>query len=415
MTKEAACGTTEPRGQGRRVGLEALLWGRPGSYRQSGVSTYIRHLVGEIAQLEWPGELRIYLPSRDAAQGIPERLRPWAARLELHRPATRILWQHTLFPLLLVQDRVDLLHATMNVAPWWTPCPVVVTVHDLAYLRYPKVHPMGRRLYLSALTRLTLRRARAIIAVSQHTKQEILRHFRVPPERIRVIYEGCDAAFRPLPAPAIDAFRQRRNLPQRYLLYVGNLEPRKNLPALVRAFARLATGSDLTLVLAGSPAWGHTELFRLIEELHLQTRVLLPGFVPTEELPLWYNGAEVFVYLSRYEGFGLPPLEAMACGTPVVVSSASSLPEVVGEAGLQVHPDDIEGLVEALRQLLSQPELREMYRERGLKQARQFSWSRMARETLLLYRECLEAGTPGEETASIQGRERSKDAGRTLQ
>lgn len=384
--------------EGWRVGLEAYLWGRPGSYRQSGVSTYIRHLVQGIGAQEWPGELLVYLPSSDIAQEIPRRLQARVAPVELHRPAVRILWQHSAFPFLLARDRVSLFHATMNVAPWWTPCPVVVTVHDLAYLRYPEVHPLGRRLYLSALTRLTVRRARAIIAVSRFTREEIVHFFRVPPERIRVIYEGYDPAFRPLPAAEVAAFRKRRNLPERYLLYVGNLEPRKNLPMLVRAFARMATQHDAVLVLAGPRGWGYAGLFRLIEALGLQERVYFPGFVPAEELPLWYNAAELFVYPSRYEGFGLPPLEAMACGTPVVVSRASSLPEVVGEAAVQVDPGDVDGLARALLQLLTRADLRAMYRERGLEQAQRFSWPHMARETLLLYRELLEQGALREDT-----------------
>lgn len=380
-----------------RVGLEAYLWGQPGSYRQSGVSTYIRHLVQEMGTLEWPGEMLVYLPSPDAAREIPGRLRARVSPIELHRPAARILWQHSLFPFLLARDRVALLHATMNVAPWWTPCPVVVTIHDLAYLRYPEVHPLGRRLYLSALTRITVRRARAIVAVSRFTRDEIVRFFRVPPQRIRVIYEGYDPAFRPLPAAEVEAFRKQHNLPERYLLYVGNLEPRKNLPTLVRAFARIAAEHDLVLVLAGPPGWGYTGLFRLVEALGLEGRVRFPGFVPAEELPLWYNAAVAFVYPSRYEGFGLPPLEAMACGTPVVVSSASSLPEVVGEAAVQVDPDDVDSLAGALLELLTRHELRETYRERGPERARRFSWSRAARETLFLYRELLEQGAPRED------------------
>ncbi|MGC8874335.1 MAG: glycosyltransferase family 4 protein [Chloroflexia bacterium] len=375
-----------------RVGLEAFLWGRPGSYRQSGVSTYIRHLVQEMGHLDWPRELLVYLPSADVAREIPPRLRPRAAPIDLHRPAVRILWQHSLFPLLLGYDRVNLLHATMNVAPWWTPCAVVVTIHDLAYLRYPAVHPLGRRLYLAALTRLSVQRARAIVAVSRFTRQEILHFFRIPAHRVRVIYEGYDPAFRPLPAAETEAFRKQRNLPRRFFLYVGNLEPRKNLPTLVRAFARIAPHTDAFLVLAGPRGWGYGGLFQLIQELGLGRRVVLPGFVPAEELPLWYNAASALVYPSRYEGFGLPPLEAMACGTPVVVSSASSLPEVVGDAGLQVEPEDVDALSEALMRLLTEPGLVEMCRERGLQQAKRFSWSTMAQETAYLYRELLEQG-----------------------
>lgn len=375
-----------------RIGIQAFLWGRAGSYRQSGVSNYIRHLVYGLAETPLPGEILAYLPFTTAPPDIPPspHLRARPSPIHLGRPALRIAWEHSLFPLLLWRDRVDLLHATMNVAPWWTPCPTVVTIHDLAYMRYPEVHPRGRRMYLTLFTRLTLRRARAVVAVSAYTRGEVIRLLGVPPERVHVIYEGVDADFRPLPPEQVAAFRRQRSLPSRYLLYVGNLEPRKNLPRLIQAFARIGPEVELSLVLVGAKGWGYDAIYRQVAELDLSKRVLFPGFVPREELPLWYNGAEVLVYPSLYEGFGLPPLEAMACGTPVLTSTASSLPEVVGEAGLQVRPDDVEGLATALRRLTTDRELQAELRRRGMQQARRFSWDQMARETADLYRRLVE-------------------------
>lgn len=376
-----------------RVGIQAFLWGQAGTYRQSGVSNYIRHLVRGLAGLSTTDEFLAYLPSADARSDLPpsSHLQARPSPLPLHRPALRIAWEHSAFPLLLWRDRVDLLHATMNVAPWWVPCPTVVTVHDLAYMRYPHVHPWGRRVYLTLMTRLTLRRARAIVAVSQHTRQEIVDLLSVPPHRIHVLYEGVDADYAPLPAAAVEAFRRRHSLPRRYLLYVGNLEPRKNLPHLIRAFSRVAAEEpELALVLVGAQGWGYDAIFAQITALGLAERVLFPGFVPREELPLWYNGAEAFCYPSFYEGFGLPPLEAMACGTPVVVSTASSLPEVVGEAGLQVAPDDEQGLAAALLRLVRDADLRQELSGRGRERARRFSWQRMAQQTADLYRRLME-------------------------
>ncbi|MBN1483211.1 MAG: glycosyltransferase family 4 protein [Chloroflexia bacterium] len=375
-----------------RIGLQAFLWGQAGSYRQSGVSNYIRHLVLGLPAADPPGELCVYLPSRAALADLDSQstLKPRVSPLKLDRPTLRILWEHSGFPLALWRDGVDLLHATMNVAPWWTPCPLVVTIHDLAYMRYPEVHPRGRRLYLNLLTRLTVRRARAVIAVSEFTGREVQRLLGVPGERIQVIYEGVDPDFCPRPPEEVAAFRERRGLPPRYLLYLGNLEPRKNLRRLVQAYARVAT--DAPLVLAGARGWGYEALFAEVEALGLSERVLFPGFVPREELPLWYNGAVALVYPSRYEGFGLPPLEAMACGTPVLTSTASSLPEVVGEAGLQVSAEDVPALAAAMQRLLDRADLRAELRQRGLERARRFSWSNMARETAALYVRLLELG-----------------------
>lgn len=373
-----------------RVGIEAFLWGQAGTYRQSGVSAYIRHLVRGLAGVPFPGEFLVYLPSSEPLADLPAdpRLHARASPFVLQRPSRRILWQHSIFPLLLWQDRVRLLHATMNVAPWWSPCPVVVTVTDLAFRRYPQVHPPGRRLYLGLLTRWTARRARAIIAISEYTRQEVVRLLGVPAERIQVIYLGVDSDFRPLPQDQVESFRRQRGLPDRYFFYLGNLEPRKNLPRLVEAYGRIRD-CGVPLVLGGPRGWGYADLFQTVEKLDLAGQVLFPGFVPREELPLWYNAAEALVYPSIYEGFGLPPLEAMACGTPVVASAASSLPEVIGQAGLLVDPQDVAGLAAALRQVLTDQALRGELRRRGLEQARRFTWEKMARETVELYRRLL--------------------------
>ncbi len=379
-----------------RVGVQAYLWSKAGSYRQSGVSNYIRHLVRGLGGLSWPGQALAYLPSQDVLEDVPAapHLYPRVSALPLRRPSWRIFWEHSVFPLLLWQDRVDLLHATMNVAPWWTSCPVVVTIHDLAYMRYPHVHPRGRRMYLNALTRWTVRRSMAVIADSACTKREVEQLLHVADRRVTVIHLGVDPDFAPLPQEQVEEFRRRKGLPPRYVLYVGNLEPRKNLVRLVQAYARLQDPA-VPLVLAGARGWGYGDLFQAVEELGLSRQVLFPGFVPREELPLWYNGAVAFVFPSLYEGFGLPPLEAMACGTPVLVSTASSLLEVVGGAGLAVPPEDVEGLSSALRQLLTDKQLRDDLSRQGLEQAKRFSWERTVQETADLYLRLLEGSRRG--------------------
>jgi glycosyltransferase involved in cell wall biosynthesis len=379
------------RSRSRRVGIQAYLWGEAGTYRQSGVSSYIRHLVRGLAGVPGFGEALVYLPSTDPLPDLPPvpHLQSRVPLVPLRRPAQRILWEHTLFPFVLWKDRVDLLHATMNVAPWWSPCPVVVSIMDLAYMRYPHVHPRGRRLYLTAFTRLTVRRARAIITISRFTRDEIVRLLHVPAERIHVTPLGVDSNMRPLPANQVESFRQQRGLPERYLLYLGNIEPRKNLPRLVQAYAQVRD-LGVPLVLAGPRGWSYSALFQTVETLGLSEQVLFPGFVAQEELPLWYNGATALLYLSLYEGFGLPPLEAMACGTPVLVSNAASLPEVVGDAGLQVSPDDVDGMAAALQRLVQDAGLRQDLHQRGLERARGFSWERTAQETAALYQRLLE-------------------------
>jgi glycosyltransferase involved in cell wall biosynthesis len=211
----------------------------------------------------------------------------------------------------------------------------------------------------------------------------------VSPEKVEVIYCGVDKAFRPFPERKVASFRQQRGLPEKIILFVGTIEPRKNLARLVEAYSHLRDRS-VKLVIGGARGWLYEEVFARVEELELTGDVLFPGYIPPDELPLWYNVAELFVYPSLYEGFGLPPLEAMACGTPVITSNVSSLPEVVGEAGLTVDPMDSEGLAETINQMLDDGALRQSMRERGLARASRFSWTKAARETVRVYRRALD-------------------------
>jgi len=285
------------------------------------------------------------------------------------------------------------------VGPLASPCPLVVTIFDLSFLRYPQAFRLGNWLYLRLFTRVSARRARRIIAISKHTKADITHWLGVPPERIEVVYCGVEERFHSLPAEEVLAFRRKKGLPEQFLLHVGTLEPRKNLSLLLRAYARLraAGGNPPPLILAGARGWMCEGLFSQVEELGLGDSVHFPGYVRPEELPLWYNAATCFVYPSLYEGFGLPPLEAMACGTPVLSSNAASLPEVVGDAGLLLDPVDEEAWAHELARVLSRPELQRELAERGLDRARRFNWRRAAEETVQVYR-CALAGTTDVQT-----------------
>jgi glycosyltransferase involved in cell wall biosynthesis len=203
-----------------------------------------------------------------------------------------------------------------------------------------------------------------------------------------VVYHGVDPVFRPLPPGEVAAFRRRRELPDRFILFVGTQEPRKNLERLIEAFARIPQG-EAKLVLVGGKGWLYDDLFAKIEALSLRDAVVFPGYVGSEELPLWYNAATAFAYPSLYEGFGMPVTEALACGTPVVTSTSSSLPEAAGGAALLVDPEDVEAIATGLTRILDDDTLREALTERGLAHARTFDWSRTARETVRVYRRAL--------------------------
>ncbi len=260
----------------------------------------------------------------------------------------------------------------------------VVTVHDLAPLLFP-----GKRLGLSQLAwQLAWKgalRARRLIAVSAFTRQMLIEHSRVSPERIVVIPEGVEPAFRPLPEEAVEELRRRYALPDApLLLHVGHTQPRKNLEGLLHALAivRRRDSRVVLLQIGGVPT---ARQRALVESLGLRNAVHFLGPVSESDLIAFYNLADVFVFPSLYEGFGFPPLEAMACGTPVVASHAASLPEVVGDAGLLVDPRDPEAMAEAIYHVLQDAELAEELRRRGLERARQFTWERTARETLAVY------------------------------
>ena len=265
----------------------------------------------------------------------------------------------------------------------------VITIHDLTSLLYPEFHTAENIALLARKHRFARDRADMIIADSYATKQDIVHHLDIEPQRIRVVYLGVDSAFRPVPKRVRELELARRQLRDGgYLLYLGTIEPRKNVIRLLNAFDRIRhvlAEPGMKLVLAGSMGWKPEEFLAELEALDLGSDVFLLGPVGREELPALYSGARAFVYPSLYEGFGLPPLEAMACGTPVITSNRSSLPEVVGDAAVLIDPLDTEDLAQAMLGLVTDSEWRARLRDAGLERVRQFTWDRTAKETLQVY------------------------------
>ena len=269
----------------------------------------------------------------------------------------------------------------------------VLTIHDMAHAYFPETIEENSLKYLTSELPEAAARARIIIAVSETTRQDIIKVLGIAPERVKVVYNGVDEVFRPLPdSDALATVRERYELPAKFILSVGTVQPRKNIEALISAFALLrADFPDHYLVLAGGTGWKSEGLKAFINGKGLEGKVHLTGYVDQDDLPALYNLAEVFAFPSLYEGFGLPVLEAMACGIPVVTSNTSCLPEIAGDAAILVDPGKVEEIAQGIGQLLSSAELRNQCREKGLERVKLFTWEQCARGTLAVLREALEA------------------------
>jgi glycosyltransferase involved in cell wall biosynthesis len=373
-----------------RIGLNAHLLNLAGNYRSAGINWYIYHLLQNLPPAS-DFDYTVFLSDRHAHSQF-DQMSHRPSRLPTRNPIVRIAWEQLVQPFALRRERIDLLHALAFAGPLAISIPWIVTVFDLSFARYPQSFNAANRIYLNWAVRNSLRRAQRVIAISESTRRDLISIFGADPQRVQVIYCGSDPAFAPAKdAAEIATFRAQRQLPEKFILHVGTIEPRKNLARLLRAFARAKRAARLShrLVLIGARGWKYTEVDTVIEQERIQDDVIFAGYVPQAELPLWYRAADLFAYPSLYEGFGLPPLEAMACGTPVVTSNAASLPEVVGDAALQIAPDDEGALEEALVRAATDTNLRAQMIARGLAQAAKFSWARTARETTEVYRDVM--------------------------
>jgi len=370
------------------IGLNAhLLSGRAG-YRSAGIHGYIDHTLEHLraaAPEDWRFTVMVGAGNPMQFDGLTMRRAGW----NTETPLRRILWEQVAQPWQL--GEFDLYHALAFVSPLILRRPSIVTVYDLSFLHYPQVLSGSRRLYLRLFTALSCRRARRVIAISHSSAHDLTASLGIPAKKIDVAAPGYDAqVYKPLPREQVEVFRQRHNLPERFWLFLGTLEPRKNLVTLIEAYAALPPSERLPLILAGGKGWLYEDIFSSVERYNLVKDIRFPGYIPVEDLPLWYNSAEVFIYPSIFEGFGLPVLEAMACGRPVIISEATSLPEVAGEAGMHIPPHDVTAWTAALRRAFSDVAWRAETSQQGLLEAGRYRWDATARVTIDSYRKALE-------------------------
>lgn len=354
--------------------------------RRTGINRYETQLAAALLRAGSGDEFRLYASSGtgEATAGAAVRTPPFSVA----NPALRLAWEHSGMVAQAQRDRLDLLHGMAFVVPPAWRKPSIVTIHDLALLKEGHA-PRRRTMYLRPMIGQSVRRAGRVLVISSHTKADVMEIFDIDPAKIVVTPLGVSPHMKPLDSGARMQFRAAHTLTRPTLLYVGTLEPRKNIPNLLRAFDLVASRIDAELVLAGAEGWLTGELHQTLGTMKARDRVRLTGFIPETELSAWLSAADVFVFPSRYEGFGLPPLEAMACGTPVVSSTSSSLPEVLGDDALLADPDDMEGIAEEVERVLTDPALAANLRTRGIERAARFTWDETARLTLNAYREAV--------------------------
>jgi glycosyltransferase involved in cell wall biosynthesis len=371
-----------------RIALNAELLSFSETYRSGGISRVIYHLLSELGRDPRGHQFDIFVPTPppagDALAASQKNLKFIPSGKRTLRPPVRIAWEQLALPRQLAKAMPDLLHGLAYALPVGWGGPSVVTIYDLSFLRYAAAFKTANRIYLTATTRATVRRARRVLTISEHARRDIVRLLNVPEQRVDVTYPAAEERYRLAPADTIAAFKHEHDLPEAFIFAVGTLEPRKNLVGLLHAYARLRRPRP-PLYVAGGAGWRFSPIFDTVQLLGLVDDVHFLGFVPEDELPLWYNAARLFAFPSLYEGFGLPVLEAMACGTPVISSTAASLPEVAGSAAILVPPEDTSKLADEMQRVLDDPQLRMEMRAAGRIQSSRFSWRTMTDQTVASY------------------------------
>jgi glycosyltransferase involved in cell wall biosynthesis len=374
-----------------RIGIDTT----PLPARPVGAGNYIIQLVNALTRLDAEldeHELVIFAhrENRQAFDPAADDRVSWILTPHLS-PVMRLLWEQVSLPRLARKQRLDLLHSLHYTRPLWLPCASVVTLHDMTFFLQPELHTRVKRFFFPRAIRYSARHATALIADSESTRQDAIRMLNIDPQKITTALLGATPNFHPISeSELLTATRKKYNLPDDFILYVGLVEPRKNLPLLIRALASLRQqGYPIPLVIVGRFGWRHAAVLEQIEQLGLKEHVIFTGYVPQADLPILYNLASVFVYPTLYEGFGLPVLEAMACGAAVVTSAVSSLPEIVGDTGLLVPPGDEPALAQAIASLLSDQEMAARLSQAAQTRALEFSWKRTAQKTWQVYQSVL--------------------------
>ena len=342
--------------------------------QKTGFGFYVKNLIDNLNKIDPKNEYILLAPPTEKDFSTPQRF----------------IWDQFKVPYQARKVKADILHQPCFSAPIFYGGKIVITVHDLISMHFPKNLPLASRMFYSKWMPFSYRSADKIIAISYDTKKDIMARLHIPEEKIKVIHSAVSPVFQEIKDEVfLKKIKDKYKTSDKFILDVGTLEPRKNLPFLVRAYNLAVKKAQIShnLVLSGKKGWYYDDLFSLIKDLNLEDRVIFTGYVAEEDLPGLYNAADLFAFPSLYEGFGFPPLEAMACGTPVISSNTSSLPEVVGEAGILLAPENEQIWADKMIEVIQNQVLKQKMKENGLNQAKKFSWEETAQKTIAVYQE----------------------------
>lgn len=355
-------------------------------YERIGIGNYTLNLVESLLRIDRENEYFLIHQKKSDMPIYGEANEIILPRFPV--PPRSIIRKNCILPSILAKNKIDVIHDPTNAGPFFFSFPTkrILTIHDLAPLIIPNAYNKRLALYYRYVLPFMIKTADRVIAVSKNTKNDLVNRLHVNENKIKVIYLGVNQEYKPL--QKTEEITKKYGLTESFILFVGNIAPRKNLLVLLQAFNKLKKRKiKHKLVIAGKKDQKHKQVLKMVNDLNLGGEVIFTGYIPEEDLPSLYNAADLFVYPSLYEGFGLPVLESMACGTPVVASNTSSLPEVVGDAGLLINPRDVDALTDAIYKVLTDDELKESLVEKGLRRVKLFAWEKTARETLRVYKE----------------------------
>ncbi len=355
------------------------------SIPSGGVHQLIKSLVPALAQLRGDDELFV-IHNQEKFRGLA----PDCSEIVI-KGNNRIWWDFVRLPKILHKLKIDAAIFPKNIIPFFINCPSYAIIHDLAYFdRKLNSYPILDTIYIRTMIPNSVRKAAGVFAVSENTKKDIVRLTNCDPKKITVTYEAADKIYRPIKdTSCLQAVRQKYKLPDNFILYVGSLSPRKNIAGLLNAFSQICQKIPHNLVLTGSKSWKDSPVYQAMHRLNLGDRINQLGYVESEDMPVLYNLAGAYIYPSLYEGFGLPVLEAMQCGCPVVASNATSIPEVAGDAAILVNPLDTTDIAQAIYRVLSDSKLQKELVYAGFQQTKKFSWERCANTMLKTIRQSI--------------------------